>query len=293
MVDGEQKPMRLDVRLTNEFRLPSRSAAQHLIKAGKVKLNGQAVSRPSEKVTTLDHISINKAELVQTPPNVSIEIVYEDDDCVVINKPAGLLSHSKGSYNPEATVASWLARHEGMDDWAAKNREGIVHRLDRSTSGVMICAKNTEAMKWLQKQFSTRKVEKTYLALVEGEVEPMEAVIDMPIQRDPAKPQRFRVNSEGKPAETHYTTIQHIETPRGLLTLLKLSPKTGRTHQLRVHMKKLKHPIVGDTFYGGPPADRLYLHAQKLKLTLPSRKIMTFNANVPKEFNKPSLGPKK
>lgn len=291
-MEPEQKPVRLDVRLTEEYRLPSRSYAQSLIKAGKVKLNGRVVSRPSEKIAGDDHLSVDRSELEKEPEEIELEIIYEDDDCVVINKPSGILSHSKGAFNPEPTVASWLANYEGAEDFVATNREGIVHRLDRSTSGVMICAKNSEAMKWLQKQFSTRKVIKTYIALVEGEIEPREAIIDVPIERNPNKPQRFRAGANGKPAQTRYKTEEFVEIKQGLLSLVKLIPKTGRTHQLRVHMAYLKHPIVGDTFYGGRPAARLYLHALSLKIQLLGGKVMTFNAGLPEEFEKPNMGTK-
>lgn len=285
----EPTPARLDIRLTEEYKLPSRARAQSLIKAGKVKLNGQIVTRPSEKVSSGDHLSVDRSELEKKPEDIDLEVLYEDGDCVVINKPAGILSHSKGAFNPEPTVASWLADHEGAGDLVATNREGIVHRLDRSTSGVMICAKNTEALKKLQKEFSTRKVIKTYVALVEGEIEPKQALIDMPIERNPSKPQRFRVGANGKTAQTQYSTEEYIETNAGLISLIKLLPKTGRTHQIRVHMAFLKHPIIGDTFYGGMGAERLYLHALSLKIKLPSGKTMTFSARLPGEFERPDL----
>lgn len=159
-------------------------------------------------------------------------------------------------------------------------RAGIVHRLDRATSGVMICAKTPEALSWLQKQFSQRKVKKSYAAVVEGVLKEEEAVIDMPIERNPRKPQLFRVGINGKPAATAYKVLKSNRK----LSLLALKPTTGRTHQLRVHLEHLGHPILGDTFYGGKPADRLYLHASSLEITLPNRERKVFKVPMPPQF---------
>jgi 23S rRNA pseudouridine1911/1915/1917 synthase len=279
---------RLDKILASRHPEISRSALQSLIKTGEVSVDGQIINRPDKKVSFDAVIDVNQKELLAKAPKIELPVLYEDDDCVVINKSKGVLSHSKGAFNPEATVATWLSDYLAND--GVSNRDGIVHRLDRDTSGVMICAKNEASLKWLQKQFSTRKVKKTYLALVEGEIDPEEAIIDMPIERNPKRPQTFRVGANGKHAETAYKTEQYIEMPKCLLSLVKLIPKTGRTHQLRVHLKHLKRPIVGDKLYGGLPADRLYLHALSLELTLPNKKQMTFSAGLPKEFDNPKLG---
>jgi RluA family pseudouridine synthase len=144
----------------------------------------------------------------------------------------------------------------------------------------MIGAKTPEALSWLQKQFSQRKVKKTYMAVVEGQLEPAEAIIDMPIERNPKHPQTFRAGPNGKPAQTEYKAVKY----NGSKTLVELRPKTGRTHQLRVHLKQLKHPILGDTLYGGVSANRLYLHALSLEITLPNRQRKVFVAPLPTEF---------
>jgi 23S rRNA pseudouridine1911/1915/1917 synthase len=210
-------------------------------------------------------------------PDIDLEVLYEDDDCVVINKPAGILTHSKGLFNPEPTVSTWLrSRLTAMSG----ERAGIVHRLDRATSGVMICAKTPEALQWLQKQFSQRKTKKSYAAVVTGHMKENEAVIDMPIERNPKRPQTFRVGSNGKSAVTAYKVLRTNDR----LTLLELRPTTGRTHQLRVHLAQLGHPILGDELYGGPKADRLFLHAESLELTLPDRERRTFTVPVPETF---------
>ncbi len=224
-----------------------------------------------------DVVIVDQEILEERHEVVALPILYEDADCLVINKPIGVLTHSKGAFNPESTVATFV---EQLSKNVEGERAGIVHRLDRATSGVMICAKTPEAMSWLQKQFSQRKVKKTYIAKVFGEMEPPEAIIDMPIERNPKKPQTFRVGSNGKSALTYYRTIKVGET----YSLLELKPETGRTHQLRVHLEAQHHPIVGDQLYGGKSAERMFLHAHQLELTLPSKKRETFTSTVPAEF---------
>jgi 23S rRNA pseudouridine1911/1915/1917 synthase len=152
----------------------------------------------------------------------------------------------------------------------------------------MICAKNPEAYSWLQKQFSQRKVKKTYIALINGELNPREAIIDMPIERNPRAPATFRVGANGKQALTHYAILRVAQK----FSLIELKPETGRTHQLRVHLKKLNHPIVGDMLYGGEKANRLYLHAHKLELHLLNKKPATFVSKLPSEFYKQLRNPK-
>jgi 23S rRNA pseudouridine1911/1915/1917 synthase len=273
-VDAQQ---RLDVYLTEKMHELSRSFIKKLCDMDKIKVNGIVVPA-KHKVKAGDKITVDYDlnQLVNIP-KIDIPIIYEDKDCVVIDKPAGLLTHSKGNFNPEPTVATWLEpKTKGMDS----NRAGIVHRLDRATSGVMIGAKTPEALSALQKQFSLRRVKKTYIAVIEGELQPLAAVIDMPIERHPAKPKIFRVGENGRQAITEYQTIRSNND----LSEIRLMPKTGRTHQLRVHLKQLDHPIVGDVLYGGKPADRLYLHAKSLELTLPNRERKIFESPLPNNF---------
>jgi 23S rRNA pseudouridine1911/1915/1917 synthase len=274
----EARPQRLDQYVIEKFPEASRAFATKLIEQGKVLVNKKVRLKAGYKLRPADKIKIDYvAETEVTIPEITIPVLYEDDDCVVINKPVGLLTHSKGAFNPEPTVASWLSSQmTGMSG----ERAGIVHRLDRATSGVMICAKTPEALSWLQKQFSLRKVKKTYVAIIEGELTLPEAVIDMPIERHPKKPQTFRVGSNGKSATTAYKVLQVSDTR----SLVELRPTTGRTHQLRVHFAHLKHPIIGDTFYHGKAADRLFLHALSLEITLPNRQRKIFTAPLPKEF---------
>ncbi len=278
---------RLDQRVVSLLPTLSRSFAVRLIDDGKVTVNGVVATKGGTKIRTSDVVFVDYDVDSFTIPDIQLPVLYEDDDCVVIVKPIGLLTHSKGAFNPEPSVATWLhgrIKNEVLldeDKNSLNNRAGIVHRLDRATSGVMICAKTPEALVWLQKQFAQRKTKKTYAAVVTGVMTESEAIIDMPIERNPKAPATFRVGVQGKSATTHYKVIE----TNGTHSLLELKPTTGRTHQLRVHLENLGHPIVGDTMYNGEPADRLYLHAERLELTMPtSHERMTFEAPVPAEF---------
>jgi 23S rRNA pseudouridine1911/1915/1917 synthase len=261
-------------------RLPelSRSSAAKLIEQGKVTVNGQAEHKAGYRLRAADKVRIDYDHTEANKiPSITLPVIYEDKDCVVIDKPMGLLTHSKGAFNPEPTVATWLSsRVKDMDS----ERAGIVHRLDRATSGVMIAAKTPEALSWLQKQFSQRKVKKTYIAVVKGTPDEPEAIIDMPIERNPRRPQTFRVGSRGKAAVTAYKVLEEGDGT----SLLELQPTTGRTHQLRVHLAHIGHPIVGDELYGAPKAERLFLHAMSLEITLPNRQRKTFTVPVPDDF---------
>jgi 23S rRNA pseudouridine1911/1915/1917 synthase len=256
----------------------NRSTIQKLIQGGDITVNSATV-KTGYKLRLGDILEINYAPTTQESiATIELPILYEDDDCIVINKPVGLLTHSKGAFNPEPTIATFIAsKLTGL----VGDRAGIVHRLDRATSGVIICAKNPEALSWLQKQFAQRRTKKTYYAAIEGQLEPKQAIIDMPIERNPKSPKRFRVGRAGKSAQTAYKVIK----TNGAYSLVELKPVTGRTHQIRVHLKQLGHPIVGDVLYDGKEYERLMLHAASLELTLPNRERKVFSARVPSEFN--------
>lgn len=273
-----QETGRLDVLLAKELDV-SRSFVKVLLDQGKVTINGKPTYKPSSKVSEVDTITADyMASELSDIPEIDLPILYQDDDCIVIHKPAGVLTHSKGAFNPEATVSTFIRQFtQDMDD----NRGGIVHRLDRVTSGVLICAKHPKSLDFLQKQFSERKTNKTYNAVIEGLPKPIEATIDMPIERNPKKPQTFRAGPNGKVATTHYKLLSRNEGKN----LIELRPVTGRTHQLRVHLAQIGYPIVGDVLYGGITADRTYLHALSLEITIPSGEHKTFVAPLPDEFN--------
>jgi 23S rRNA pseudouridine1911/1915/1917 synthase len=271
------RAQRLDQKVIELLPELSRNHATKLVEEGKVTVNGKVVTKSGAKLKPEDIVKVDfDVATFEDIATISLKVLYEDDDCVVVVKPLGLLTHSKGAFNPEATVESWLRSRTKMTG----ERAGIVHRLDRATSGVMICAKTPAALKWLQRQFSQRKVKKTYYAVVTGQLKQPEAIIDMPLERNPKAPATFRVGINGKSASTHYKVVQTNEK----YSLLELKPETGRTHQLRVHLSHLGHPIVGDAMYGGETAPRLMLHAYSLEITLPNRKRKTFTAAVPKEF---------
>lgn len=282
------QPRRLDAYLLTLHPDVSRAQLQRLIKDGKVTVNGEAQRKNGFMVKEAMSVEVGFNFEDRPPvPTINIPLVYEDETCVVIDKPQGLLTHSKGAFNPEASVASWLAGRPHFNfpaDAGVNQRAGIVHRLDRATTGVMICAKNPLALQHLQKQFQDRKVKKTYVARIAGELEPPKALIDIPIERNPKQPQRFRPGQNGKPAQTHYEVLKAVAQNSDLDSIVELKPLTGRTHQLRVHLEYMKHPIIGDTFYNGRVANRLFLHASALEITLPNKKRSIFHSPVPMKF---------
>jgi len=278
LIVSDSENVRIDKFLSGKINDLSRSDLSKLFIKNKVLVNNILVKQ-NYKVKLNDSIEVDY-EVVKFDINspMKLPVIYQDDSVVVIDKPAGILSHSKGRDNQEQTVETMIHSLLTDNDY---DRAGIVHRLDRATSGVMICAKTKDSYKWLQSQFSQRKVIKVYYAIVSGHFDIKSAVIDLPIMRDQKNKSRFKVDSRGKASITQYTVIS--ENPK--YSLVELIPKTGRTHQLRVHLKYLKHPIVGDNFYDGEPSDRLYLHAAKLSIKLISGESKTFESKMPEEFN--------
>lgn len=257
----ERQGVRLDKYLVSNYPQYNRADIQRWIKAGRVSINKTVVKKPSRVVAEADKV-------VFTPPKKDkealpkLEVIYEDEKVLVVNKPKGLLSVSKGEYNPEPT----------LEDYGL-----IVHRLDRDTSGVVILAKDEATQSFLRKQFQNRTTRKVYKAVVVGHLEKEVALLDLPIARNYKRPTTFVVQAGGKPAKTQYEvarTSKHY-------TLLELRPTTGRTHQLRVHLRYIGHPILGDRVYGNTAANasmpeqveaRLYLHAWQLEITIPAEK---------------------
>jgi len=287
---------RLDVVLATAFEQYSRSSLEKLIINGDVKVNGD-IKRSNYKLKAGDQIEVDLGMFNKPVADIELPILYEDDNIVVLNKPEGILTHAKGTLHNEATVATWLKQHTArsnlvarldlavnrdniLNDFWESNRAGIVHRLDRGTSGVIICAKNEATQVHLQKQFAARNVNKTYLALISDELPGTEGLIDLPIERNPKKPATFRVGVNGKSAQTEFELLEKL----GKYSLIELKPHTGRTHQLRVHLNYLKCPIVGDVVYGGEVFSRLMLHAHQLEVTLPGGKRKVFTAEIPSIF---------
>lgn len=271
--------VRLDIYLSTKFDTTiSRSLWQKYIKAGYVSVNNKVVTTPKFEVDETDEIALNLPEKEQA--DVDLPILYEDDDVIVVNKPSGLLTHAKGGLSDEPTVAEIIRPKTSFA--TDTDRPGIVHRLDRDTSGLLIIAKNSESAAHLQRQFAERIAKKTYIAITDGKPKLNAAKIDLPIGRNPSAPSTFRIDPNGKPAQTTYHVLAENDTQ----SLVKLKPTTGRTHQLRVHLAHLNAPILGDRVYGKSSDCRMMLHAQKLEITLPSGERKVFEAIVPDEFKK-------
>lgn len=266
LAEEEQAPekVRLDILMKEIYKSYNRSTLQKFIESGFVTVDGEMCLKPNAKFERGVKLDLKVPEVMKNADLVP-EVIYEDGNVLVVNKPAGLLSEAKGEYCPEKTLADY-----GL----------VAHRLDRDTSGVMILAKSKKVQAFLKKQFQNRTVHKTYYAIVPGLLKLDEARIDLPLQRDMKRPTTFRVDPNGKESETFYRVLK----TNGELSLVELKPTTGRTHQLRVHMKYLGHPIAGDAVYGGMPANRLYLHAGSLEITLPGGIRKVFEVPLPKEF---------
>ena len=267
LTDAPEAPekKRLDHMMVEIFKSYNRSTLQKFIESGFVKVDGVVAKKPNQKFVEGAYIELDVPDELKNA-DIEPDVIYEDDDVIVMNKPAGLLSEPRGQYCPEKTMADY-----GY----------VAHRLDRDTSGVVIMAKTEEVQKFLKRQFQDRTVHKTYVAVVCGRPKLDEARIDLPLIRDLKRPTTFRVDANGKEAETFYKVLKM----NNKYSLVELKPTTGRTHQLRVHMKYLGNPILGDPVYGTEKADRLYLHARELEITLPSGERKTFKARVPREFN--------
>ncbi len=268
--------MRLDQYLARYYPERSRSQWQKYITSGLVRVNGVVVTIAKHMLGEDDEVSF-----VEQAPDIktfAVPVIFEDENVLVLHKPAGMLSHAKGGIVNEQTIADIIKPHTTYA--AETNRPGIVHRLDRDTSGVIVTVKNPKTASLLQKQFANRTIKKTYIAITSGIPKHNQASIDLPIERNPKLPSQFRVGPKGKQATTDYSVI----AVHGDYACLKLEPKTGRTHQLRVHAQYLGTPILGDRVYG-KEADRLYLHAYQIELTLPGGVRTTFTAPLPPEFH--------
>ncbi len=286
-VTEEDGVVRVDKFLAKLYPEYSRAAIAKLFTLNLIKLKGEPI-QAGHKIRPGTSFEYDLGPLAEKPEVIELPVLFEDENVIVVNKPAGIISHARGRFWQEASVASFV-RDKVVTEGEERRekgettvyRAGIVHRLDRATSGVMICAKNEATLSFLQKQFSDRKVEKTYVAVVAGKPKLEQAIIDAPIGRDLKTPKMFRVDKEGKSAQTSYKVIKQTDK----YSLLELKPKTGRTHQLRVHLAYIKVPIVGDELYKGKEYSRLLLHAKSLEITMPNGERKTFSSPVPKEFN--------
>ena len=264
--DGE----RLDRYLAGRLPDLSRSRVQRLILDGLVTVDG-IEAKPSITVREGQRIVVTVPDAVPSgiePQAIPLDVVFEDEDLMVVDKPAGLTVHPAPGHPDGTLVNAVLALRPDLEGIGGSIRPGIVHRLDKDTSGLLIVAKNERAHGDLASQFKNRRVTKAYIAVVQGKLEPGEAVVDAPIGRHPRDRKRMAVLSTGRAATTQYGVVERLDR----YTLVEVRPATGRTHQIRVHMASLGHPLAGDRVYGRPDPrlGRHFLHANLLGFRLPS-----------------------
>lgn len=288
----EPQPQRLDKFLVACLPAFSRSRLQGLIREGLVTVDTLPARKTGQMLDGGETIRVNipppePSELV--PENIPLDIIFENEDIVVVNKPAGMVVHPAAGHKSGTLVHAVLAHAPDIEGIGGVRRPGVVHRLDKNTSGLILLAKNDRSHRWLQKQFSARQVEKTYLGLVDGAPPTPRGRIEAPIGRNTKQRQSMTVvpPGKGRTAVTEYYTRQSF--PKH--TYLEVHPITGRTHQIRVHLAFLECPIVGDSVYGrrrpSLPLDRHFLHALRLSIRLlGDEDPTTFEAPLPEELEK-------
>lgn len=291
MVPPEKKGERLDIFLAGHPKIPSRSFAQHLIARGLVKVDGRLVHKhhrilPGEKV---EIVMPPPEELELVPEEIPLKIVYEDNDLIVVSKPAGMVVHPSAGHGRGTLVHALLAHSATLSAIGGRVRPGIVHRLDKGTSGLMVIAKNDESHQSLSVQLSERKLKRSYLALVYGRVKGDQGHIDVPIGRS-FRQQKMAVGGRAsREAVTRFKVLERIDN----YSLLEVRLETGRTHQIRVHMAYIKHPVVGDPEYGGAKVgkelglERQFLHSSGLTLIHPrTGEVLSFEDPLPDDLQR-------
>lgn len=288
-------PVRLDKFLIGRIPELSRSAAQRLIHEGQVTVGGELVKasykvRPGDQVVVLLPVEEFQPLL---PEEISLDIVYEDQALIVVNKAAGMVVHPAPGH-PGGTLVNALLAHCPELAASDDDRPGIVHRLDRDTSGLILAAKSEKVRRALQRQFKDRQVHKAYVALLEGHLQPAYGRIEAPVGRDPHHRQRMKVLAGGREAITEYHVLEQFAHPVGPVsgeyTLIEAEPVTGRTHQIRVHLASIGHPVVGDAVYGRRkqrlPVSRQFLHARRLEFKHPlTGKRLDLEAPLPEDLS--------
>lgn len=264
---SQQSDLRLDIFLNNTLSDLSRAKIQELIKTEQILVN-EKPTKASYKVQINDKIQIKKFEKKEIeilPEQIKLDVKYEDEDILVINKPSNMLTHPTETETTGTLVNALLYNFKALSDINGTFRPGIVHRLDRDTSGLIFVAKTNKGHLHLEQQIKEKTAIREYYAIIKGYMPTPSGTIDLPIDRNPHNPTKMAVVENGKPSITNYETI---ETFKGY-SLLKLQLQTGRTHQIRVHLSHLKHPIVNDTLYGG----------EKLKIKTTNQVLMAFHLN--------------
>lgn len=288
IVSQEEKGKRLDAYIPSVDSNITRTSAQRLIEDGNILVNGKS-AKVSYKIQENDKISVEIPEPKQIElkaQNIPIEIVYEDSDIIVVNKPKGMVVHPANG-NPDGTLVNAIMAicKDSLSGIGGDIRPGIVHRIDKDTSGLLIVAKNDNAHVKMSEQIKNHEVKKTYIALVRGVFKENEATIDMPIGRSTSDRKKMAVNRDGKNAITHIKVLKRFDK----YTLLKVNIETGRTHQIRVHLSHIGYPIVGDYTYSNGKNEfdvvGQCLHAQKLEFKHPiTQKDMCLEAELPQYF---------
>ncbi|MBR2241209.1 MAG: RluA family pseudouridine synthase [Clostridia bacterium] len=288
IVEEENIGMRLDAYVTSKLESISRTNVKRLVEEGNILVNGKN-SKVSYKIQRNDEISIEipeAKELDIKAENIPIEVIYEDSDIIVVNKPKGLVVHpANGNWDGTLVNAIMAICKDSLSGIGGEIRPGIVHRLDKDTSGLLIVAKNDEAHLNMSNQIKDRKVKKVYYALVRGNVSENEATINMPIGRSNKDRKKMAVTRDGKEAITHFKVIERFNK----YTLLEVKIDTGRTHQIRVHLSEIGHPVVGDEVYSNGKNEfgihGQLLHAKSLDFNHPTTgKHMHLEAELPEEF---------
>ena len=286
----QETPERLDKFLVGQLQEFSRSRIQGLISGGFVDVNGRAAKKAGQTLENGFSVTVRVPPVVPADvvaEDIPLDIVFENEDLIVVNKPAGMVVHPSAGHASGTLVNAVLGYEPDIEGIGGEERPGVVHRLDKETSGLILLAKNERAHRWLQDQFRLRKVDKTYLALVDGKPPTPTGRVETFIGRDPSHRKRMAVVSEsrGRIAISEYKTVESFRSH----TLLEFHPFTGRTHQIRLHCAFLKCPIVGDPVYGrkkfSVEIDRHFLHAYRLKISLPDEKeARLFEAPLPEEL---------
>jgi 23S rRNA pseudouridine1911/1915/1917 synthase len=286
----KETPERLDKFLVGQLQEFSRSRIQGLITDGLVDVNGHAAKKAGQTLENGFHVTVRVPPSVPAAlvaEDIPLDIVFENADLIVVNKPAGMVVHPAAGHVSGTLVNAVLGYDPEIEGIGGEERPGVVHRLDKETSGLILLAKNERAHRWLQDQFRLRKVDKTYLALVDGKPPTPSGRVEAHIGRDPSHRKRMAIVSEsrGRVAISEYKTVESFRNH----TLLEFHPLTGRTHQIRLHCAFLGCPIVGDEVYGrkklSVEINRHFLHAYRLKITLLGEKeAQLFEAPMPEEL---------
>ena len=288
----KETPERLDKFLVEQLQEFSRSRIQGLIVDGFVDVDGRPAKKAGQSLENGSKVTVRIPPRVPTDlvgEDIPLDILFENDDLLVINKPAGMVVHPAAGHANGTLVNAVLGYDPEIEGIGGEERPGVVHRLDKETSGLILLAKNERAHRWLQDQFRLRKVEKMYLALVDGKPPTLTGRVEAHIGRDPSHRKKMAIvpESRGREAISEYKTIESFKAH----TLLEFRPLTGRTHQIRLHCAFLGCPIVGDKVYGRKKAtveiDRHFLHAYRLKIILPGEKEPKFlEAPLPEELSR-------